>query len=165
MSDRKPWDRYQREPAEQYESFCVYLNLGVSRSIPKVAEISGRPIQTLWNASRKYGWVKRAAAYDEHLERKAREALERKIIQVKEASVAAAIKMVSLGLKKLDKMAENDLTAREAKEYVRNALAIVQSVLGENQDAKDAVLEMPNENDVIVYLPEIESVAEEDKPE
>ena len=162
---RDAWDRYQREPAEQYESFCVYLNLGISRTIPQVAEITGRPIQTLWNASRKYHWVKRCAAYDEYIERKAREALERKILQVKEASVTAAQKMMALGIKKLNTMNENELTAREAKEYVRNSLAIVQAVNGENQNATDAVLEMPNDNDVVVYLPEIEGTKSEEKNE
>lgn len=155
-----PWERQKNEGSETYADFCVYRDLGPGRSIPKAAELQGKNVTALWQASSRHKWVKRAEAYDAYLERKLRERMEKQCMQVKEASLTGAMKMVSLGLQKLNKMTDEQLTAREAKEFIRNALAIVQSITGENREAEQAILEMPNENDVVVYLPEIERVVE-----
>lgn len=154
---KDPWERIEHETTEAYADFCCYLNLGPTRTIPKVAELRNKNVKTLWQSSSRYKWVKRAEAYDEHIEQKVREVMERKIMQVKEAALTGAMKMTELGLKKLNSMKETDLTPREAKEYVRNGLAIVQLISGESEEAKEAVLEMPNDNDVVVYLPEIDA--------
>lgn len=152
------WERQPREGMEVYKDFCVYRDMGPSRTIPQAAQILGKNVTALWQTSARYKWVKRAEAYDDYNDRKHREVMEKQMLQVKEASITGAMKMVSLGLKKLNTIDADDLTVREAKEYIRNALAIVQSITGENKSAEDAVMEMPNENDVVVYLPEIEDV-------
>ena len=58
-----PWERQKNEGIETYADFCVYRDLGPGRSIPKAAELQGKNVTALWQASamasfsRWRGWI------------------------------------------------------------------------------------------------------------
>ena len=74
------WTRQGGETSKAFAAFCVYRDLGPSRSLRKAAEkdkgtklarTAGRLSQfEKW--SRKYGWVSRCAAFDGHEQEEAR---------------------------------------------------------------------------------------------
>jgi hypothetical protein len=92
MSSPLPWERQARrgiqEPAKAYRAFCVYRELGPSRSIDAAANVlrspkqaprgpqnskTGRAGGTIKQWARTWRWVERAAAWDAELERQRRE--------------------------------------------------------------------------------------------
>jgi hypothetical protein len=83
--DRRPWDRRanEGETSTAYERFVAYLELPPRRSLTKLAaalsESGSRSCSRgrLSEWSRKWGWVERAAAYDDYRLAKAMEGRER----------------------------------------------------------------------------------------
>ena len=67
MSD--PWDRLPNERLKAYELFCLYRDLGPSRSLSKCRQTYALPISVrqLEQYSAKYHWVARAQAFSDHI--------------------------------------------------------------------------------------------------
>jgi hypothetical protein len=57
-------ERLPREGARSFDYACEYIKMGPGRSIEKVAQKFGKKARPLKKYSRKWKWVKRAAAYD-----------------------------------------------------------------------------------------------------
>jgi len=87
MSDEilaNSWDRQEEESAAAYAAFCIYRDLGASRSVDSAAAASrqatGKPqankknrAPDVWFSwSSRFQWVARARAYDVYLEQRAR---------------------------------------------------------------------------------------------
>lgn len=64
----EPWERQPKETAKAYEAFCVYRDM-VQRSYSKVAEKLQKSETIIGRWGRTYDWRKRAAAWDEELDR------------------------------------------------------------------------------------------------
>lgn len=70
------WERLPDESSLAYRAFIVYRDQGMSRSIEKIqdliVDISGKPryktTRNFYAWSSKYEWVKRARAWDDHLD-------------------------------------------------------------------------------------------------
>lgn len=73
MSDlvKKPkaWERQVQlgESQKAHELFLEYHALGLDRSVPKLAEKTGKPAESLSALSFKFKWVPRAIKYDQYL--------------------------------------------------------------------------------------------------
>ncbi len=66
------WEQLPAESAKAYRAFCVYRDLGPSRSFAKTALAMNRPPgykQTLWKWGTKYEWNWRCRDYDLHMEK------------------------------------------------------------------------------------------------
>jgi hypothetical protein len=64
-----PWERLKHEPAKAFNRFTQYRDMGPDRSLSKVAaEDSATNIRQLGYWSTKWEWVRRAAAWDDHLD-------------------------------------------------------------------------------------------------
>lgn len=65
------WEKQENETQKNYNLFCVYRDLGITRSLRKVVEKLQKPeryIGNLSNLSAKFGWVERCNAYDEYID-------------------------------------------------------------------------------------------------
>ena len=82
---KEPWTRMEGETAKAYQAFCLFRDLGPTRSHRLVAEVlveeaPERKVETVisqlkgWSV--KYRWVARAETYDEYRERRCREQAE-----------------------------------------------------------------------------------------
>jgi len=80
----KPWSKLSNETSRQYEAFCIYRDMGIERSILKVAYewSAGGHQSKLKEWSSKYHWVERASAYDEHIDEIKRARNEEAIIEM-----------------------------------------------------------------------------------
>lgn len=68
----EPWERQPGETSKQYAAFCAYRDIGPDRSMAKAGEILGKYPGGLEEWSAKNDWVKRAAAWDDEMDRIAR---------------------------------------------------------------------------------------------
>lgn len=161
---RELWERQPHESSEAYKDFCLYRDLGPQRKVSEVCKLNGKEISNMCQQQKRHKWLKRAQAWDDYIEKEARKKMERDIILVKRSALSGAMRMAQLSLARLKDMKAEDLTVKEAKEFMRNALAIAQSLMG-NEQAEEEIAKMPEENDVVVYLPEIESEVIADKKE
>lgn len=73
----EPWDRREKESTKAYEAFCIYRDLGIDRSLAKVAEKCQKSGSLIGRWSREHDWVKRAAKWDDEQERIEREIAQR----------------------------------------------------------------------------------------
>ena len=63
------WHKRKEESAQAFAAFVIYRDQTPPRSIAKVGEALGQGERSLKEWSREYGWVERAAAYTDHLDR------------------------------------------------------------------------------------------------
>ncbi len=80
----KSWEKLSDETYRQYEAFCIYSDMGIERSIVKVAKVwcVGGDTSRLNEWSSKYHWVERASAYDEHIDEIKRARNEEAIVEM-----------------------------------------------------------------------------------
>ena len=78
------WEKLPEETSRQYEAFCIYRDMGIERSILKVAYewSEGGHTSKLKEWSSKYHWVERASAYDEYIDEIKRARNEEAIIEM-----------------------------------------------------------------------------------
>lgn len=78
------WDKLDTDTDKSYQAFCVYRDLGKGRSLEKVQERLSKStgyLRQLYKWSSNYNWVERANAYDLHLDRTQRNAVEKMRIE------------------------------------------------------------------------------------
>lgn len=78
------------ETGKAYEGFRVYRDMGPGRSLSKAAAELGKSVRLLKKWSTKHGWVKRAEAFDEHMERHSQQVVERKLEDLNHAHLDMA---------------------------------------------------------------------------
>jgi hypothetical protein len=63
------WERLPNEPIKAYELFCLYRDLGPSRSLRKLRQTNALSlsVRQLERYSAKYAWLGRAQAFSDHI--------------------------------------------------------------------------------------------------
>lgn len=69
----KPWDRQEGEGAKAYEAFCIYRDLGKSRSYPKVTQKLPKSLTIIKRWANANNWKTRADAWDRSITEEARQ--------------------------------------------------------------------------------------------
>jgi len=75
--DIRPWERQSSESNESFEAFTLYLSMGQTRALSKVAGQLGKSHQLIERWSQRDAWRRRVLAYDRMM---AREVLERVVV-------------------------------------------------------------------------------------
>ena len=90
--DKHEWDRLTRESSKAYAHFCLYRDMGLSRSIRVLAKDSNcdSKLTQLMRWSRKWNWVERSRRYDDYLEaeERVRQEKERRDMRKRHAQIA-----------------------------------------------------------------------------
>ena len=63
------WERQPGETSKQYDQFCVYRDLGRSRTMAKVAEMLAKAPGWIRTVAARLDWVRRAHAWDREQDR------------------------------------------------------------------------------------------------
>ena len=70
------WERVKDESGVAFEAFTVYVGMGASRSLLRVAQELSKSLALMKRWSGNWAWGERTAAYDDHLARQAFDAEE-----------------------------------------------------------------------------------------
>ena len=76
MPDKPIYEKLEDEPQKAYEAFCVYRDMGKTRTIDRVRDEVGKTSRHLQTLSYTHNWVKRVDAYDTDQEAIARQILQ-----------------------------------------------------------------------------------------
>lgn len=90
MDAPKPWDRQPGESPRAFEAFGIYARMGAARSNAAAARQLGKTTTLLNQWSAKHQWVKRAEAWDGHLNSITNEAMENAREALEDARAAKA---------------------------------------------------------------------------
>jgi hypothetical protein len=83
-----PWDRLPNERSKAYRFFCLYRDLGPTRTLEKLSHVKDSDLNRVATRanlkvySRKYQWVARARSYDDYRAEKERIDNERHILEM-----------------------------------------------------------------------------------
>jgi len=82
----KPWERLKakKESSKAYEAFCIYRDLGQTRSCEQVSKEVAKNAHHIRRWSSRYNWVERAAAYDDYIAEKQRKKYEAQLGRIKD---------------------------------------------------------------------------------
>ena len=108
------WERQPGESAKAFEAFCIYRDMGVSRSARKVSEKLGKSRQLLSRWSAQYSWVDRVDAWDAEQDRLNRIQQQKEIAKMrkKHADLGAVMvgkAVLALSQLKLEEMSASDI--------------------------------------------------------
>lgn len=68
----KPWDRQENESNKAYEAFCIFRDLGESRSLQKVCVECAKSRNLISRWANNFNWQSRADAWDASITEEAR---------------------------------------------------------------------------------------------
>lgn len=130
MTEKPIYEKLKDEPQKAYEAFCIYRDMGQTRTVDRVrGEIGSKSSRHLQKLSYTYNWVERAEAYDldqeaiarQILEEENREAYREKLRRYnkEDEEIGRANRAIAVaGLAKLRKFIDNldqkDITMRNA---------------------------------------------------
>jgi hypothetical protein len=97
-----PWEKQKGETRVSFSAFAIYRDLGPHRSLSKTAAAVGKSLAAMKGHSTKYGWVERADAYDDFVDRRLREERETERIRLERAQLGLGSTMVGLALRRLN---------------------------------------------------------------
>lgn len=149
-SDAKPlagtvWERQVGEHKSAWEAFAHYRDAGrIIRSIRKTADAVEKSRSTVSNYAAVWSWKIRADAYDEHVDRDRRMALEAEALGMLIHHAQVGRMMVNLGegtLGKLVQKIENgepvDITIPQAKDLIKEGAMLERMSRGEPSQIHD----------------------------
>lgn len=131
----KKYDRLPKESDPAWEAFVMYRDMGLGRSLGKVARQLGKSKTLLDRWSQKNRWRVRVVAWDEDLDRRQREGMVRELVRMRERQVRASTALQSLGVSELNKLIDR---SRQAKEPILKPKEVL------NMIARGAELERLN---------------------
>lgn len=117
----RPWERQNGETVKAFEAFCVYRDLGKTRSQEKTAEKLSKSRQQMCKWSMKYNWVERVSAWEEEQDRLIRVELTKDIgaMRKKHADIANALLIKAASA--LRKIPENEIKASDISKMIETA--------------------------------------------
>lgn len=140
--EKNIWDRIPGETPREYQKFCAYRDMNTAdkpirtRSLGKLAKEIGFSLDHLKKLSVKNDWVSRCAAYDEHLDRMAREQSEAEIMEMRKNHALLASQMIKKAAKRLLTIPEEEITATDIVRLVDVGVKIERLSRGESTENK-----------------------------
>jgi hypothetical protein len=135
----KCWERLTGEKGEAFTAFCKYRDFGSERNIRKAVEavykgevpsVIERKYRMWRQWSMKFQWVKRAADYDQYLEKLKQTELRKTIEAQGEKHRQVTGKMLDVVNRKLDTMNPDDLTQGTVTEWMQAAIKVDREMAG-----------------------------------
>ena len=61
------WERQAKEPKQEYDTFCIFRDLGHERNLSEVSKLSAKEKNLLEKLAKKWKWDERAKKFDEFI--------------------------------------------------------------------------------------------------
>lgn len=117
----EPWERQESESTKAYEAFSIYRDMGIQRSLSKVAEKLQKSFTLIGRWSRTYDWVNRAGKWDDEQNRIAREAQLEEIKKMRKRHADLASAMLIKAAAALKQIPMDEIKAGDISRMVETA--------------------------------------------
>lgn len=132
----KPWERQPGESMKAFKAFTIYRDLGpLERSQEKVKEALERSSRTMisdWSV--KFNWTKRVEAWDDEQDRIIRADHLKEIKEMRKRHAKLAHDMLDKAEKALEKISDEEISAKEIGQLVDIASKLERISLGDSGD-------------------------------
>lgn len=155
MADQaKPWEPVEKESSKAYEAFSIYRDMGIQRSLSKVADELQKSATLINRWSRTHNWVERAAAWDAEQDRVVREQQLQDIKKMRKRHASLAEAMILKAATALQRIPADEIKASDISRMVETASKLERISRGDVGD----VIEERNGGDAInpvqIYIPD-----------
>ncbi len=124
--NKNPWERLQTETSRQFQAFCIYRDMGPSRSIQQVAQ--RRPgsggFSKLKEWSITHQWVDRVTEYDDHMDTIRRAGKEEAILEMSFRHADYSMQILDKALDALNLIKPEDLKPHHLIRWLEVAVNI-----------------------------------------
>ena len=150
----QPWERQEGETVKAFEAFCVYRDLGKSRSQEKAAEKLSKSRQQMCKWSMKYNWVERVEAWEEEQDRLIRVELTKDIgaMRKKHADIANALLIKAATA--LKKIPDSEIKASDISKMIETATKLERISKGDVGDVIEERKGIDALDPVQIYIPD-----------
>jgi len=149
MSDegKQAWDRQPGESSKAYAHFCLYRDMGVSRSIRQMPSVSGctSVVRQLNRWSSKWRWVERCQRYDDHAERQLRLQQEKERLEMHKRHAKIALLGQNIAVKALENLlskvqeGQNAVAPGDITRLLDTSVKVERLARGESTDIQESV--------------------------
>lgn len=149
-----PWERREDESTKAFEAFCKYRDMGIQRSVRKVARELSKSETLMARWSTTYDWVDRAAAWDSEQDRIARQQQLEDIKKMRKRHAGLANTMLLKAAEALQHLQPDEVKATDISRMVDIASRLERISRGdvgdviEERDGGEAI------NPVQIYIPD-----------
>jgi len=137
MNYFETWERQEKESSMAFSAFCAFRDCGPQRTIIKACEdvekdkvVAKRKYRTWRYWAAHYHWVKRAADYDNYLDKVKLAERIKKIKEREERHLQTAEKILTAVDNKLDTMSKEELSQGNVTDWYKTAVQTEREVLG-----------------------------------
>lgn len=134
MSEREPWHRRPKEPANAYGGFRVYRDLGPKRSMAVVCTEYDVSDSTARRWARLHKWVDRATAWDDHVAQLEDEARLQSFRDMKDTHIKLARIATAKALAALDRMKVEHIPSGTAVRLLEFAVKLERDTLAKTPE-------------------------------
>lgn len=118
------WERQPDESAKAFEAFAIYRDMGIDRSIRKVAQRLGKSATLIGKWSSRHNWPERVKAYDRDLDRQAHAQAVRDVRRMTQRHINIAMQLQSKALEALQQLDVTMLSPKMQLAFLSKATEI-----------------------------------------
>ena len=139
MIMKQIWDRQAGESSKAYDAFTLYRDMGAGRSVAKVEKKYGNNKRLLERWCAKYGWVQRAAAYDDEQDQIRRQVAKDELIKSTREHLRNVRKLRSLAMKAIISKHPDNISFADAVRALELAVKMERQALGADDKTRTEV--------------------------
>ena len=119
QDSQRLWDRLPQESDQAWAAFREYRDLGLTRTVQRVADIVGKSAAHIFTYSSRYDWRRRVIAYEKHLDGQRLEIHEQTVRDMARRHAVAGEFIWRKALKVIEATPVDQITIREAVSMFR----------------------------------------------
>lgn len=134
----EPWERQEGETTKAFYAFTIYRDLDHKRTLSKTCtnymETTSRTrscLRTIGGWSTKFGWVKRAQAYDDYVDALIREESEKAVKEMQKRHLTLGMALQAKGAAKLQDLDGKKMKVRDAISAITQGTRLERLIRGE----------------------------------
>ena len=117
----KLWERQKNESEKAFEAFKIYRDMGQKRTVSAVVEKLGKSRSLIDRWKEQWNWKERVRAYDNELEKQAKEKAIKDYKAMTEQHIKIAVKLQKKALKAFDNLKIEEMSPKDIKEFIKMA--------------------------------------------
>lgn len=117
----KPWERQKGESEKAFEAFKIYRDMGEERTISAVGKRLEKSRNLIDRWKERWNWKERVRAYDNELEKQAKEKAIKDYKAMTERHIKISIQLQKKALEALNNLEIEEMSAKDIKEFIKMA--------------------------------------------